>query len=61
MLEQYPDVLTVRQVMEILQLGRDSTYALIRCGKIPSVKVGRQIRVSKLAVLQFLRVQTKAS
>ena len=32
MLEQYPDVLTVRQVMEILQLGRASTYALIRCG-----------------------------
>lgn len=61
MLDQYPDVLTVRQVMEILQLGRDNTYALIRCGKIPSVRVGRQFRVSKFAVLQFLRIQDKAS
>lgn len=61
MLEQYPDVLTVRQVMEILRLGRDNTYALIRCGKIPSVRVGRQFRISKKAVIQFLQIQSLAS
>ena len=61
MFEQYPDVLTVRQVMELLHLERDNTYALIRCGQIPSVKVKRQIRVTKQAVMQFLRMQSNVS
>lgn len=33
-------LLTVKQVAEFLQLGRDTTYALIRTGELPSIRFG---------------------
>lgn len=40
--------------MRILDIGRNTAYALIRSGKISSIRVGNQIRVLKQAVLEFL-------
>lgn len=55
MLEQYPDVLTVRQVMEILQLGRDVVYRLVDegDGKIPSFRMGKCIRICKQDLIDY--------
>ena len=50
-----PDVLTVRQVAELLNIGRNTAYELVRSGGIKSVTVGRQIRISKESVLEFMR------
>lgn len=61
MFEAYPDVLTVKQVQDMLQLGRDNTYNLIRCGAIPSVRINRQIRIKKEDVLRFLNGDRRAS
>lgn len=54
MLSSYPDVLTVEQLAEILGVGLNTAYELIRCKKISSVRVGKQIRISKTALLKFL-------
>lgn len=54
MLKDCPDVMTADQVKEILGIGRDTVYNLIRCGRIQSVRIGRQIRVTKAALLRFL-------
>lgn len=53
MFEQYPDVLTVCQVMEILQLGRDVVYGLLKKGEIPSSRVGKCIRVRKQDLVDY--------
>lgn len=53
-LEDYPDVLVVKDVMSILRLGRESTYALINAGTIPSIRRGRAIRVPKAGLARFL-------
>ncbi len=37
-----------------MRIGRDSTYSLIRSGKIPSIRIGRQIRVPRAALLRHL-------
>lgn len=52
-LDQYPDVLTVRQVMEILQLGRDVVYGLLKKGEIPSSRAGKCIRVRKQDLIDY--------
>lgn len=52
--EQLPLVLSVSQVAQILHLGRDTTYGLVRSGHIRSVRVGRQYRVPKAAVMEYL-------
>lgn len=61
MFENYPDILTVKQVQQMLQIGRDNTYNLIRCGRIPSIRFVRQIRIRKADVIAFLDKQQKAS
>lgn len=52
--DDLPLVLTISQVSEILVIGENSAYDLIRSGAIKSFRVGRQIRVSKSAFLEFI-------
>ena len=53
-LDDLPLVLRVEDLMPLLDIGRNTAYELIRCGQIRSIKVGRQIRVPKEAVAEFL-------
>ena len=52
--EQLPLVLSVPEVARVLNLGRDTTYGLVRSGRIRSVRVVRQYRVPKAAVMEYL-------
>jgi excisionase family DNA binding protein len=40
-----PVVYRVSEVARLLQLGRSSTYRLIQSGELPSIRVGRSVRV----------------
>ena len=40
--------------MPILGIGRNTAYELVRSGQIRSIKIGRQIRVPRGAVVEFL-------
>ncbi|ULH15482.1 helix-turn-helix domain-containing protein [Deinococcus sp. KNUC1210] len=42
-----PLMLTVKQVSQRIQIGRDRTYGLIRAGIIPSITIDGSIRVSR--------------
>ena len=52
--DDLPLVLRVEDLMPVLDIGRNAAYELIRCGQIRSVRIGRQIRVPKDAVAEFL-------
>ena len=54
MLEKYNDVLTINDIMDILQIGRNSAYKLINSGEIKSLRVGRNIRIPKVFLLDYL-------
>lgn len=54
MLSTYPDVLTVEQLADALGVGLNTAYSLVRSRRISSVRVGKQIRISKAALLRFL-------
>lgn len=60
MFNDYPDVVTPKDLQVMLGIGRNTVYELLRAGIIPSVKIGRQIRISKLAVIEYLSSQNKA-
>lgn len=60
MLSQYDAVLTVTELQEILGIGRNTAYSLLRSGTVPSIKVGKKYRIPKDAVLHYLaRWKTK--
>jgi excisionase family DNA binding protein len=55
MFEQYPEVLTVKEMAEMLHIGRNSAYDLIKFQKIQAVRVKSQIRIPKESVIRYLR------
>ena len=55
--EDLPLTLTVEEAGQILRVGRNTAYDLVRCGKLPSVRVGKQIRIPRQALLDDLSRQ----
>jgi len=53
-LDELPPALRVEDLMPILGIGRNTAYELVRSGQIRSIKIGRQIRVPRDAVVEFL-------
>jgi len=49
-----PEILTVQETAKYLRLKRSTAYELVKQGVIPSVKLGRQIRVPKSKLLKML-------
>lgn len=54
-LQDLPFVLSVDELMEVLDIGRNTAYALVRSGQIRSIKVGKIYRISRDAVEEFLK------
>ena len=54
-LRSYSMALTVPEVAEILRVCTKTVYKLIKDDTIPSVKIGREIRVSKGRLIDYLQ------
>jgi len=54
MLNDYPDVLTVEQLAQILGIGQNAAYQLVKSGAIGCKRIGRNIRIPKLCVVDYL-------
>lgn len=54
MLESYKDVLKVEDVMDILNIGRNAAYKLVNNGEVKSIRIGRNIRIPKAYLLEYL-------
>lgn len=50
----YPDILSVVQLMELLQIGKVLAYKLIESKKIRAIKIGREYKVLKHSVIDFI-------
>lgn len=54
-LKNSPDVLSVQQVAEILNVSQRSVYKLLEKDLIPHRKIGRIYRISKQELINFLK------
>jgi excisionase family DNA binding protein len=50
-------LLTVREAAALMRVGRDTAYALVAEGRIPSVRLGRQIRIPRGALVAHLELE----
>lgn len=55
MLEQFPDLLTVKDLQKILSIGRSKAYSILYSGELQYITIGRQIRIPKKYLLNYLR------
>ena len=52
--DELPLTLRVEDLMPILGIGRNTAYELIRSGKIKSLRIGKQLRIPKQALIEYL-------
>lgn len=50
----YPDVVSVYDLMEMLDIGKVLAYKLLKDKKIVARKIGREYKIAKTAVVSFL-------
>jgi len=54
--KDYPDILDVKQVSQLLGVSTKTVYRLLRTETLVSLKVGREFRVPKVNVMKYLRI-----
>lgn len=60
MFRDYPDVVTVEQMCEMLGgISTKTGYRLLKSGTIKSVVVGRRYRIPKLYIFEYLELVEK--
>jgi len=47
------------EVAQKLGLGRSKTYELIAAGRLPTVRIGRSVRVPREALERWIKTQTR--
>jgi len=52
--QEVPLVMSVRELAEILHIGRNSAYMLVNSGDIRVVRIGKTIRVPRKALNEYL-------
>lgn len=56
MLKEYPDVLDINQMCDILGVSTKTGYKILKAGTINSLKIGRTYRIPKVHIISFLRM-----
>jgi excisionase family DNA binding protein len=53
------EILTMKEVCELLRVDRSTIYRLIRLGKIPSFRIGKDWRFRKEGIERWMVEQTR--
>ena len=54
MFEEYDDILNIEDLMDILDIGKNTAYKLINSGQIPSLKINRTHKIPKKGLENFV-------
>lgn len=57
MFSKYGDIVTVDEIMEMLQIGRVSVYQMLQSGRIRSLKVGKKYIVPKQSIVDLFKFE----
>lgn len=52
--KDYPDVLSVKEVCQALQIGRVGVYKLLEAGEIYSFKIGKVYKIPKDSLITYV-------
>lgn len=54
MLQNYPDLLNIKDIQEILGIGQSKAYELVHSNTFPVIRVGALIRIPKSSFIEWL-------
>ena len=53
----YPDLVSIDEIQQMLRIGKNTVYELLKTEKLKSIKVGKKYVVPKKFVIDFLLEQ----
>lgn len=59
MFTEYDEILSIEDVMEILHIGKNSVYSLLKSNEIRNIRVGIRYIVPKQSVINFITAITE--
>ena len=57
MFPEYPDIVTVHQLREMLGISRQLAYDLINAGELQAIKLVNSFQLPKVSVLNFVTAE----
>ena len=54
MFSKYPDVISIKELTIMLNIGKNTAYELLESGELKSIKIGKQYRIPKQFVIEYL-------
>ena len=55
MLNNTKDILTLKELQELLHIGKNTALRLVQSGEIEAFKIGKQWRVTKESIQKYIR------
>ena len=52
--ENYPDVVSIEELQDMLHIGRNAAYDIVKEGKIKTIRIGKRYINPKTSVINFL-------
>lgn len=59
MLSQYPDIMNVWDVSEVLSIGKNRVYELLERGALKGFRIGRVWKIPKGALQDYILTQSR--
>lgn len=57
--DDLPVILTVPEAAEVLRIGRHMAYDLARCGRLPTIQIGKRMRVPRSGLISYIENEYK--
>ena len=48
------DILTVEEIMELLNIGKNTAYSLLESGEIKAFRIGRMWKIPRKSVYEYI-------
>ena len=55
MLRHCPDLMTVKDIQNALNISRTTAYKLVESGELPTLRIGRIYRIPKPYLLSYIK------
>ena len=52
--KEYPDIVSVKQLQEMLHIGKNRALELVRNNEITCIRIGYTFKIPKVNVIEFL-------
>lgn len=55
MFENYPDIVNINELTEMLHIGRNKAYELVNDKKIKSIRIGKTHKIPKCYIIEYIQ------